>query len=99
MEGAAEGEVGGMSQGKTLTIRTSPHLASGASVDTIMFHVVLALLPVTAFAVYSFGLGALAVIVTAVTSCVLCEHLLCRRQAIRRAWATGRPPSPACCTG
>ena len=30
---------------KTLEIRTSPHLVSGRSVDNIMFHVVLALLP------------------------------------------------------
>ncbi len=31
---------------KTLEIRTSPHVLSGYSVDTIMFNVVLALLPV-----------------------------------------------------
>ena len=32
---------------KTLEIRTSPHILSGYSVDTIMFNVVLALLPAT----------------------------------------------------
>ena len=42
---------------KTLEIRTSPHILSGYSVDTIMFNVVLALLPVTAFSVYAFGLA------------------------------------------
>ena len=31
---------------KTLEIRTSPHILSGYSVDTIMFNVVLALLPI-----------------------------------------------------
>ncbi|MBW2687166.1 MAG: RnfABCDGE type electron transport complex subunit D, partial [Deltaproteobacteria bacterium] len=45
--------------GKTLEIRTSPHILSGYSVDTIMFNVVLALLPVTAFAVFAFGLAGL----------------------------------------
>ncbi len=40
---------------RTLEIRTSPHLLSGYSVDTIMFNVVLALAPVTGFAVYAFG--------------------------------------------
>ncbi len=46
---------------KTLTIQSSPHIGSGASVDSIMFNVVLALLPVSAFAVYCFGLAALLV--------------------------------------
>ena len=47
---------------KTLEIRTSPHIISGYSVDTIMFNVVLALIPVTLFAVYAFGLAALLVL-------------------------------------
>jgi electron transport complex protein RnfD len=71
------------SSGKTLEIRTSPHILSGYSVDSIMFNVVLALLPVTAFAVFAFGLTALLTLITALTSCVLTEHLICR--------ATGKP--------
>jgi electron transport complex protein RnfD len=63
---------------KTLTIRTSPHLSGTLSTDTIMFHVVIALLPVSLFAVYQFGWAALLVLATAVASCVLTEHLLCR---------------------
>ena len=43
---------------KLLEIGSSPHISSGASVDNIMFNVVLALLPVTIFAVYAFGTGA-----------------------------------------
>ena len=66
-----------MTQGKTLTIRSAPHLVSGQSVDQIMFHVVLALLPVCAFAIYAFGLAALATLATAVASCVATEHLTC----------------------
>ncbi|MEN8159314.1 MAG: RnfABCDGE type electron transport complex subunit D, partial [Myxococcota bacterium] len=61
--------------GPTLEIRTSPHIVSGYSVDTIMFNVVLALVPTTAFAVYAFGLAALLVLATAVVSCLLTERL------------------------
>jgi electron transport complex protein RnfD len=64
--------------GPTLEIRTSPHILSGYSVDTIMFNVVLALLPTTAFAIYAFGLSALLTLTTAVLSCLLTEKLACR---------------------
>lgn len=64
--------------GKTLTIRSSPHVAAAASVDTIMFNVVLALAPVSVFAVYAFGWAALLVLATSVVSCVAAEHALCR---------------------
>ncbi|MGB8224078.1 MAG: RnfABCDGE type electron transport complex subunit D [Polyangiales bacterium] len=64
--------------GKTLEIRTSPHILSGASVDSIMFNVVLALLPVTVFAVFAFGLAGLLTLTVAVAACVLTEDLICR---------------------
>ena len=60
---------------KTLEIRTSPHITSGYSVDTIMFNVVLALLPTTMFAVYAFGLNGAAHADTALLSCLLTEHV------------------------
>jgi electron transport complex protein RnfD len=63
---------------KTLEIRTSPHILAGYSVDTIMFNVVLALLPTTAFAIYAFGIAALLNLGTAVLSCLLAEHAACR---------------------
>jgi electron transport complex protein RnfD len=63
---------------KTLEIRTSPHILSGASVDTIMMNVVLALLPTTAFALYAFGLTAFLTLGTAVASCLLTEYAACR---------------------
>ena len=69
--------------GKTLEIRTSPHVLSGYSVDSIMFNVVLALLPVTAFSVYAFGLAGLLTLLVALVSCVATEDLICR--------ATGKP--------
>ena len=60
---------------KTLEIRTSPHIHSGHAVDSIMFNVVLALLPTTLFAFYVFGLAALLTLSTAVVSCVLTEFV------------------------
>ncbi len=62
---------------QTLNISTSPHIAKGVSTDDIMRNVVWALVPVAAFAVYSFGLSALLVIVTSLVACVITEHLLC----------------------
>ncbi len=64
---------------QTLEIRSSPHIGSGHSVESIMFNVVLALLPVCAFAVWEFGLAALLTLGVAAGSCVLTEHILCRR--------------------
>ncbi len=63
---------------KTLNISTSPHIVKGTSTEDIMRNVVWALLPVAAFAVYSFGLSALMVLVTTTASAVLTEHYLCR---------------------
>ncbi len=63
---------------KTLKIQTSPHIIQSTRVDKIMRHVVYALIPTTAFAVYAFGFGALLVIGTAVFSAVMTEHLLCK---------------------
>ncbi len=65
---------------KTLEIRTSPHILSGHSVDSIMFNVVLAVLPAAAFAVYAFGLTAFTMLAVALASCVLTEHWVSRRQ-------------------
>jgi len=61
--------------GRTLTIRTSPHLASAIGVEAIMRHVLLALLPSAVFAVYVFGLSALLVIVVGVFGCIATEVL------------------------
>lgn len=61
-----------------LHISSSPHLTKGVSTEVIMRNVVYALLPVTLFAVYSFGINALLVIMAAVSSCVVTEHVLCK---------------------
>jgi len=65
-------------QNRTLNISTSPHITKGLSTDVIMRNVVWALLPTAIFAVYSFGISALLVMVTSVASCVITEHLLCK---------------------
>lgn len=62
---------------KTLEIHTSPHVVSSLTTDTIMRNVVLALLPVAAFAIYCFGLTALFTLLVAILSTVLTEHILC----------------------
>lgn len=79
-----------MAQQKTLDIHSSPHIASGASVEIIMRHVVYALIPTTCFAVYVFGLAGLLTITVAVLSCVATEHYLCRwanRPTTVRDWS------------
>ncbi len=63
---------------RTLNISTSPHISKGISTDVIMQNVVWALLPVAAFAVYSFGLNALLVLITSTAASVLTEHFLCK---------------------
>lgn len=68
-----------------IEVRTSPHLHSGHSVDTIMRNVVGALLPLCAYSIWLFGLSAFAVLATATASCLLTEHLICR--------FSGRPTS------
>lgn len=61
-----------------LNISSSPHLTKGLKTDQIMRNVVWALIPVSVFAIYSFGLSALLVILTSTLSCVLTEHILCK---------------------
>jgi electron transport complex protein RnfD len=61
-----------------LNISSSPHLTKGQSTEVIMRNVVWALLPVVLFAIYSFGLSALLVILTSVGSCVMTEYILCK---------------------
>jgi len=58
-----------------IELRTSPHLRKTHSVETIMRNVVYALLPIACFAVYQFGISALALLLTVVASCLLTEAL------------------------
>jgi len=62
-----------------LELTSSPHISSGYSVDVIMRNVVYALLPVTVFSIYCYGLVAVAVLLTAVLSCLATEYVLARK--------------------
>ena len=61
-----------------IELRTSPHVVKGTSVERIMFHVVLALMPIAAFSVWQYGLSALGLIVTVTLACVGSERLFNR---------------------
>ena len=63
---------------KYLEIGSSPHISSGDSVEVIMRNVVIALLPVCVFAVYTFGTAVALVLATATFSCIATEHILCK---------------------
>lgn len=54
-------------------VSVSPHVREQSTTKSIMRDVVIALLPVLAFGVYHFGLGALKVIAISVVTCVLSE--------------------------
>jgi electron transport complex protein RnfD len=61
-----------------IELRTAPHVRRAPSVDQIMRNVVYALLPVCAYAIYSFGISALALILVTVAVCAGTEQLFCR---------------------
>ena len=59
-----------------LKISTSPHMISPVTTRGIMLDVIIALLPALIGAVLFFGINALLISITSVTSCVLFEYLL-----------------------
>lgn len=62
---------------RILEIGSSPHIKTRESVEDIMFNVTMALMPITLFAVWNFGLSALLLLLTTTAVCVLTEHLYC----------------------
>ena len=63
---------------RLIEIRTSPHLKRATTVPQIMRTVVLALLPICAFAVFQFGLSALLLLVTTTGVAMATEYLFSR---------------------
>ncbi|MBU0468523.1 MAG: RnfABCDGE type electron transport complex subunit D [Candidatus Omnitrophica bacterium] len=61
---------------KLLKVSLSPHLSGKESVKSIMYGVVIALVPAFIAGLYFFGIGALRVTVTAVVACVLFEYVI-----------------------
>ena len=66
---------------KKIILSSSPHTFSQVDTPRIMISVVIALVPAAAYGVYLYGLAALGVIVTSITSAVLSEFLF--RKLIR----------------
>lgn len=56
-----------------LHVSSSPHVRSKVTTQSIMFTVVLALMPAALFGVYNFGFRALMVIFASIATCVLTE--------------------------
>ncbi len=61
-----------------ITISPSPHAQTPVTVQRLMMHVIIALIPAVALALYCFGIGAAIVIVTAIVGCVVTEYLISR---------------------
>lgn len=61
-----------------LTVSSSPHLHGGESVQSAMRHVLIALTPAAAFAVYHFGLHVLLVLLTGAAMAVASEGAILR---------------------
>jgi Na+-translocating ferredoxin:NAD+ oxidoreductase subunit D len=59
-----------------LTVSLSPHEKGKLSVPTIMWSVVIALLPAFGFSIYYFGFSALQVVLVSVASCMAVEYLV-----------------------
>jgi electron transport complex protein RnfD len=72
-----------------IQLRTSPHLHAPRSVAMIMRHVVYALLPLAGFAVWTFGVSALATVVMGVLACVGTEEMFARWQGKPSSWRDG----------
>jgi len=67
---------------RALRLVAAPHLHAGAAVPRLMLHSVVALLPVTLFAVVLFGLAALATILVAILACLLAERVFAPRSTL-----------------
>ncbi|OQX97221.1 MAG: Na+-transporting NADH:ubiquinone oxidoreductase subunit D [Bacteroidetes bacterium 4572_117] len=61
---------------KLLTVSPSPHNYGKDSVKSLMYGVLIALIPTTVISLYFFGIGALIVILTSVVSALVFEYLI-----------------------
>lgn len=73
-----------------VVVTSSPHIKSDEDTRSVMFDVIIALLPALAVAFYTFGARALVITCAAVIACVLGEYLYCR--------AVGREPTIGDCS-
>ena len=61
---------------KFFTVSPSPHVHGRDSIQSLMFGVILALMPALAVSIYFFGLGAIIVTAIAVGSCLFFEYMI-----------------------
>ena len=64
-----------MNVNNLLNVSTSPHVRDGASTRSIMYDVIIALIPATAFGVYNFGIKAALITLISIVTCVLAEYV------------------------
>ncbi len=68
---------------RVLEVRTSPHAHNAMSVEKIMRNVVFALLPISAYAVWMFGISAFFLLVTTTLASLATESAACRMSGKR----------------
>ena len=70
---------------KLLTISSSPHLLNSDSTKSIMWTVVIFLLPATFFGIYAFGLYSAFIVLTSIIASIVCDIicLLLRKRKIQ----------------
>lgn len=68
-------------EAQSIAVLSSPHLKGGLSTETIMRHVIYALLPVVVMSVLMFGLSALLLVTVTTVTCVTAEWFFCRVSA------------------
>ena len=56
-------------------VSASPHVRSRMTTSTIMFLVIISLLPATGYGIYHFGFNAALLVAVSIASCVLTELL------------------------
>jgi electron transport complex protein RnfD len=62
--------------GKLIVVSPSPHQYGQETIRSLMYGVIIALIPTLLFSLYFFGIGALIVTLTSVASAILCEFLI-----------------------
>ena len=65
-----------------VVVTSSPHIKSDEDTRSVMFDVIIALLPALAVAFYTFGARALVITCATVIACVLSEYVYCRIRGI-----------------
>ena len=60
---------------KQLNVSSSPHVRSSLSTGTVMYDVILALMPATIFGIWHFGFHAFLIIATSILSAVVTEFV------------------------